>query len=70
MVENSNIGLELINILSKHSKAKILYLCASKSIGKKINNFDERLGNKNFPRISKLDNVDWKEINILYSSQY
>ena len=28
------IGLELIHILSKHPKAKIIYLCAKKSIGK------------------------------------
>ena len=30
------VGLELIKILSKHSKANILYLCANKSAGKKI----------------------------------
>ena len=30
------VGLELIKILSRHSKAKILYLCANKSAGKKI----------------------------------
>ena len=29
------VGLELIKILSKHAKAKILYLCANKSVGKK-----------------------------------
>ena len=30
------IGLELIKILSKHPRVKILYLCANKSIGKSI----------------------------------
>ena len=30
------IGLELIKILIKHPKAKILYLCATKSIGESI----------------------------------
>ena len=30
------VGIELIKILSQHSNAKILYLCASKSIGKKL----------------------------------
>ena len=30
------IGLELIKILSKHPKVRILYLCANKSVGKKI----------------------------------
>ena len=30
------VGLELIKILSKHPKVKIVYLCAQKSIGKNI----------------------------------
>ena len=30
------IGLELIKILSKHPRVKILYLCANKSAGKSI----------------------------------
>ena len=34
------IGLELVKILSKHPKVKILFLCASKSIGKSIYSFD------------------------------
>ena len=29
------IGIELVKILAKHPKAKIIYLCAQKSIGKK-----------------------------------
>ena len=40
------VGLELIKILLKHSKAKILYLCASKSIGKSIYYFDKRINKK------------------------
>ena len=36
------IGLELIKILSKHPKTKIIYLCAQKSIGKSINFFDKK----------------------------
>ena len=34
------VGLELTKILSKHPKTKIIYLCASKSIGKSINPFE------------------------------
>ena len=40
------IGLELIKILSKHNKVKILYICATKSIGKNINHFDKRIKSK------------------------
>ena len=36
------IGLELIKILSKHPRVKILYLCANKSSGKTIYNFDKK----------------------------
>ena len=34
------VGLELIKILSKHPKVKIVYLCAQKSIGKSIYSFE------------------------------
>ena len=37
------IGLELIKILIKHPKAEIIYLCAQKSLGKKINEFDKKI---------------------------
>ena len=62
------VGLELIKILSKHSKAKILYLCASKSIGKKIYNFDKNIIKKNLPKISRIKNIDWNKINILFTA--
>ena len=62
------VGLELIKILIKHSKAKILYLCATKSIGKKINFFDLNITNKRLPKISRLENIDWNKINILFTA--
>ena len=34
------VGLELVKILSKHKRVKIIYLCASSSVGKSINLFD------------------------------
>ena len=37
------VGLELIKILSKHPKAKIIYLCAQKSLGKAINKIDKKI---------------------------
>ena len=46
------IGLELIKILSKHPKVKIIYLCATKSIGKSIDYFD-----KSFYHISNSSKV-------------
>ena len=62
------VGLELIKILIKHPKAKILYLCAQKSIGKKISFFDKNITNKNLPRISNIKYIDWNKINIMFTA--
>ena len=62
------IGLELIKILSKHPKAKILYLCATRSIGKSIDHFDKKIAKKNLPTISKIEKVNWESIDVLFSA--
>ena len=62
------IGLELIKILSKHPKVKIIYLCATKSIGKSIYYFDKTINKKNLPKISKIGNVSWKNIDVLFAA--
>ena len=40
------VGLELIRILIKHPRVKIVYLCAKKSIGKSIYKFDKNIKKK------------------------
>jgi len=62
------IGLELIKILSKHPKAKILYLCATKSIGRSINSFDKKIGKKKLPKICAIKKVDWSKIDVLFTA--
>jgi len=62
------IGLELIKILCKHPKAKIVHLCATKSIGKKIYNFDKKITKIGLPRISKIEKVNWKNVNVLFTA--
>jgi len=62
------IGLELIKILSKHPKVKIIYLCATKSIGKSVDYFDKKINIKNLPRISKIEKVNWESIDVLFSA--
>ena len=62
------VGLELVKILSKHPKAKILYLCANKSAGKSIYTFDKKITKKNLPIISKIKNIDWNKINIIFTA--
>ena len=62
------VGLELIKILLRHPRAKILYLCAQKSIGKSINFFDNKIKKKNLPKISKIQKINWNKINILFTA--
>ena len=60
-------GLDLIYILTKHPYVKLTYLCASKNIGKKISLFDKRI-KKKLPKITRLKNVDWETIDVLFLS--
>tara|TARA_B100001123_G_scaffold439439_1_gene576324 strand:+ start:32 stop:1153 length:1122 start_codon:yes stop_codon:yes gene_type:complete len=62
------VGLELIKILSKHPRVKIAYLFARKNIGKSISTFDKRIKSKNLPKISKLKNIKWNDIKILFTA--
>ena len=61
-------GLELIRILSKHPKAKIVYVCAQKSIGKNIYSFTKKIKNKNLPKISKVSDIKWDSINTIFTA--
>jgi len=62
------VGIQLIKILIKHPKVKIVYLCAQKSIGKSITIFDKNIKKKNLPKISRIDSIDWKKINIIFTA--
>ena len=61
------VGLELIKILSKHPKVKIKYLFGKKSAGKSINQFNKKI-KKKLPKICKIDHVDWKYVDILFTA--
>ena len=60
-------GLELIYLLSKHPKVKILNLCATKNLGKNINFFDKRIKIK-LPKISKVNKIKWSNIDLVFLS--
>ena len=61
------VGLDLVNLLSKHPKIKLVNLCATKNLGKQIHIFDKRL-KKTLPKISRLNQVKWNEIDLLFLS--
>ena len=47
------IGIQLIKILAKHPRVKILYLCAKKSAGKSIYSFEKILELRIFQKLLK-----------------
>ena len=62
------VGMELIKILNRHPKVKIIYLLGNKSAGKKITSFDKKITNKKLPIISKLKNINWYKINVIFTA--
>ena len=60
-------GLDLILILSKHPKVKLLNLCATKNLGKPINYFDKRIKNK-LPNISAVNKINWQKLDVVFLS--
>ena len=60
-------GLDLIFMLSNHPKVKIVHLCATKNLGKKISYFDKRL-KKNLPKISSVNKINWKNLDLVFLS--
>ena len=60
-------GLDLVYILSKHPKVKLVNLCATKNIGKKINFFDKRI-KKRLPKITAVSKINWDNIDLVFLS--
>ena len=60
-------GLELVYLLSKHSRVEILNICATKNLGKSIYFFDKRI-KKKLPKVSSVNKVDWSKIDLVYLS--
>ena len=53
--------------IKKHPKVKILYLCATQNLGKKISFFDKRIKGQ-LPRITSAKNINWKSIDLVFLS--
>ncbi len=60
-------GLDLILMLSRHPKVKILNLCATKNLGKKISFFDKRI-KKKLPKLSSVNNINWSNLDLVFLS--
>ena len=60
-------GLDLILMLSKHPRVKIVNLCATKNLGKNINFFDKRI-KKKLPKITSVKKINWNIIDLVFLS--
>ena len=62
------IGIQLINILIKHKKVKIKYLCGNSSVGKHISFFDKSLKNKKLPKVIKFNHKLLKDVDVIFTA--
>ncbi len=62
------IGIQLVNLLVKHKKINIKYLCGSSSVGKDIFVYDKKLKNKKLPKIIKFNNKLLKDVDIIFTA--
>ena len=62
------IGVQLINLLIKHKKINIKYLCGNNSVGKDISFYDNSLKNKKLPKIIKFKNNLLRDVEIIFTA--
>ncbi len=62
------IGIQLVNLLVKHKKINIKYLCGSSSVGKDISVYDKKLKKKKLPKIIKFNNKLLKDVDIIFTA--
>ena len=60
-------GLDLVFLLSKHSRVNIVNLCATQNLGKNISFFDKRI-KKKLPKISTVKKINWSNIDLAFLS--
>ena len=62
------IGVQLINLLIKHKKINIKYLCGNSSAGKDISLYQKSLRNKKLPKIIKFNEHLLKDVEIIFTA--
>ena len=62
------VGVELVNLLSKHPNINIKYLCGNTSVGKSISYYDKTLENKKLPKIKRFNQKYLNEIDIIFTA--
>ncbi len=62
------IGIQLVNLLTKHKFVNIKYLCGNSSVGKNIALYDKKLKNKKLPKIIKFNYKFLKDVDIIFTA--
>ena len=62
------IGVQLINLLVKHKKVNIKYLCGNSSVGMNISFYDKKLKNRKLPKIIKFRHQLLEEVDIIFTA--
>ena len=62
------IGIQLINLLVKHNKVNIKYLCGNTSVGKEIFFFDKKLKKFKLPKIIRFNKKLLKDIDVVFTA--
>ena len=62
------IGIQLVNLLTKHKFVNIKYLCGNSSVGKNIALYDKKLKNKKLPKIIKFNYKLLKDVDIIFTA--
>ncbi|MDA9598376.1 N-acetyl-gamma-glutamyl-phosphate reductase [Candidatus Pelagibacter sp.] len=62
------IGVQLINLLVKHSKVNIKYLCGNTSVGKNISFYDKSLKFKKLPKIIRFNKKLLNNVDIVFTA--
>tara|TARA_A100001011_G_scaffold399291_1_gene507254 strand:- start:940 stop:1959 length:1020 start_codon:yes stop_codon:yes gene_type:complete len=62
------IGIQLLKLLSSHSKVNIKYLCGNTSVGKKISLFDRSLSKFKLPKIVKFNKNYLNNIDVVFTA--
>jgi len=62
------VGIQLIKILLKHPKTKILFLYANKSTGKKIKDFENKVFRNRLPIVTKFKKKDLYKVDVIFTA--
>jgi len=62
------IGIQLINLLVKHKKIRIKYLCGKSSAGNHISKYDKLLKNKKLPKIINFNKKLLNDVDIIFTA--